>query len=175
MRQNDTYRLVMRLLLTSWLLCFGLAQDYSVLPVTFSAQLTGEQMLPAVVTTASGGATAVLVDHLLVVTGEYVGLSSEVFGQDSLRRVGLTGIVIHKAAPGEHGTIVRAHDTVYPGLRTWSLLNDGVLRENMSAYLSSLRGKRMSLGRVFTLSSCILKTIRTANCGGNCYLAWCSS
>lgn len=92
-------------------------------PVTFAATLGGDQLVPPVETAASGGASAVLVGDLLVVTGDYTGLSGEVFGRGYLS---MPGVTVHRAPAGESGGVVRAaEDQPYPGLRGLTLLSDG--------------------------------------------------
>ncbi len=118
-------RFTLPLLLALGLFCSGFAQPTNGLPIIFNTYLSGDQMLPTVATTAHAKATAILVNNLLMVTGDYADLSSEIFGQDTLRRVGLTGVVIHRSTQIERATVVRAYEEVYPGLPTLSLLNDG--------------------------------------------------
>ncbi|UCH24535.1 MAG: CHRD domain-containing protein [Trueperaceae bacterium] len=91
--------------------------------ITFTATLTGDAVIPPVETAANGKATAILVGDLLTITGDYVGLSSEVYGRGSLLDPSVT---VHHAVLGADGPIVRvAAEEVLPGLRTFALLNDG--------------------------------------------------
>lgn len=69
-------------------------------PNFFNAQLSGDNVVPAVETDASGYAVALLVGNTLHVGGSYSGLSTPIASQ--IRG----GVHIHMAAPGENGPIV---------------------------------------------------------------------
>lgn len=89
--------------------------------LVFSANLSGDQVVPAVSTTASGTVNAVLVDDLLVVTGNYQNLSSDVMVSAS------NGVHLHRGATGENGSIERvAKEQGQVGkILNFSLANDG--------------------------------------------------
>ncbi len=92
-------------------------------PITFTATLTGDQVIPPVETAASGKAVATLVGDLLVVTGEYEGLSGELYSKGSLM---IPAVAIHHSAAGECGGIVRvAAQEVLPGMHDFALLSEG--------------------------------------------------
>ncbi len=69
-------------------------------PQVFTAALSGDDVVPAVNTEASGMVVAVLDGDLLVIGGNYEGLSSNVATQ--IRG----GVHVHEAAKGENGGIV---------------------------------------------------------------------
>jgi hypothetical protein len=69
-------------------------------PIYFTAQLSGDNVVPAVDTMATGQAMAILVDSTLYVGGTYTGLSTPVATQ--IRG----GAHIHMGAEGENGPIV---------------------------------------------------------------------
>jgi hypothetical protein len=66
----------------------------------FLANLSGDQVNPAVATDASGTAVALLVGNVLVVGGSYENLSSAVAGQIA------GGLHIHQGARGSNGGVV---------------------------------------------------------------------
>jgi len=76
------------------------AQMDSAAAVVFTASLSGDNVVPAVSTDASGTAVAVLKGNLLVVGGTYEGLSSDIAVE--IRG----GFHIHQGAAGENGGIV---------------------------------------------------------------------
>lgn len=76
----------------------GMAQAQSS-PNFFNAELSGDNVVPAVETDASGYAVALLVGNTLHVGGSYSGLSTPV--ATAIRG----GVHVHMAAPGENGPI----------------------------------------------------------------------
>lgn len=76
------------------------AQGMSSEVTAFSAELSGDNVVPSVDTMASGWAVAVLRGSTLVVGGQYADLSSDL--ATDVR----SGGHIHQAAPGENGGIV---------------------------------------------------------------------
>jgi hypothetical protein len=97
--------------------------EMEMFPITFTATLTGDQLVPPIETAASGKATATLVGDLLVVTGEYEELSGELYSKGSLM---IPAVAIHHSAPGECGGIVRVvAEEVLPGMHDFALMSEG--------------------------------------------------
>lgn len=117
---------VVRFLIVAWLVAlFGVATAQGLpqwFPLTFSAELTGDRVVPAVETDVSGSITAVLTGRRLVITGHFLNLPEPA----------RFGTALHAAPPGEEGPVVELE--VVPGsFMNGSYLSTAPLGDTISA------------------------------------------